>query len=178
MREAGLSAGQKLALFGYGGLGHLALQMARVRNLCVAVADVAEPKLAMARNDGAEVAVTAENAGRSLQKEYGGADAALVLTPSPAAIAEAFRALKRGGTLVLVGLAATRYELPLIDTVLKGISIRGSYLGTKQDLRDVFDLARAGTIRAHLHTHALEETPALLDRLHRGEILGRAVIQF
>lgn len=186
LREAGLGAsasadgvrGQKVALFGYGGLGHLALQMARHRGWRVAVVDLSERKLEMARASGAELAVAGENAGRTLQKEYGGVDAAIVLTPSPAAIQQAFRALKRTGTLVLVGISVNQYDLPLVDTIVKGITVRGSYLGTRQELEEVFGLARSGAIRAHVHTHALEETPAILESMRRGEILGRAVIGF
>ena len=178
LREAGLKGGQKAALFGYGGLGHLALQMARHRGWRVAVVDLSERKLEMARAAGAELAVAGENAGRTLQKEYGGVDAAIVLTPSPAAIQQAFRALKRTGTLVLVGISVNQYDLPLVDTIVKGITVRGSYLGTRNELDEVFALARSGAIRAHVHTHAIEETPAILESLHRGEILGRAVIGF
>jgi propanol-preferring alcohol dehydrogenase len=178
LREAGLESGQKLGLFGYGGLGHLALQMARHRGLRVAAVDLSEEKLTMARANGAEIAVAGEGAGRTLQKEYGGVDAAIVLTPSPAAIQQAFRALKRTGTLVLVGISVNQYDLPLVDTIVKGVAIRGSYLGTRQELAEVFDLARSGAIRAHVQTHPLEETPALLESMHRGEILGRAVIAF
>jgi propanol-preferring alcohol dehydrogenase len=176
LREAGLERGDSVALFGLGGLGHLALQLAKVRGLRIAGVDVSDDKLHMAREWGAEVAVHGENAGRSLQKEWGGVDAAIVLTPSASAIHQAFRALKRTGTLVLVGLAMSQYELPLVDTVLKGITVRGSYLGTRQDLVEVFNLAAAGLIRAHVEMHSLDETPAILDRLRRGELLGRAVI--
>jgi alcohol dehydrogenase, propanol-preferring len=178
LRESGLANGQSVAIFGLGGLGHLALQMARLRGLRVAAVDLSDRKLEMAREGGAEMIVPAENAGRTLQKEYGGVDAAIVLTPSPAAIQQAFRAIKRGGTLVLVGLASTQYELPLTETILKGATIRGSYLGTRQDLLDVLELARSGAIRAHVQTHPLEETPEILERMRRGEILGRAVATF
>jgi propanol-preferring alcohol dehydrogenase len=150
--------------------------MARHRGLRVAAVDLSEEKLEMARADGAETAVPAANAGRTLQKEYGGVDAAIVLTPSPAAIQQAFRSLKRGGTLVLVGISVNQYDLPLVDTIVKGISIRGSYLGTRRELAEVFELAAGGAIRPHVRTHALAETPAILERMHRGEILGRAVI--
>ena len=176
LREAGLKRGDSVALFGLGGLGHLALQFAKARALRIAAVDVSDDKLQMAREWGAEVAVHGENAGRTLQKEYGGVDAALVLTPSASAIHQAFRALKRTGTLVLVGLAMSQYELPLVDTVLKGITVRGSYLGTPQDLAEVFDLAVAGLIRSHVELHSLDETPAVLERLRRGEVMGRAVI--
>jgi len=178
LREAGLTAGQKLALFGYGGLGHLALQMALHQKLRATVIDLSTQKLDMARANGAELAIPAENAGRTLQKEYGGVDAAIVLTPSPAAIQQAFRALKRTGTLVLVGISVNQYDLPLVDTIVKGIQVRGSYLGTRRELEEVFELARSGAIRPHVETHPIDETPAILDAMRRGEILGRAVIAF
>jgi propanol-preferring alcohol dehydrogenase len=165
LREAGLREGQTVALFGYGGLGHLALQIALHQGLRVAVSDPSEEKLAAARAAGADA-------------ETRGVDAAIVFTAAPAAIPKAFQALRRNGTLILVGLATTSYELPLVDTVLKGITIRGSYLGSREDLAAVFGLARRAILRPHVHTHSLEETPVLLDQMRRGELPGRAVITF
>jgi propanol-preferring alcohol dehydrogenase len=178
LQQAGLERGQSVGLFGLGGLGHLALQMAKLRGLRIAAVDISEDKLEMARESGAEIAAKAETAGRTLQKEIGGVDAAIVFTPSTAAIQQAFKSLKRNGTLVMVGISVNTYELPLVDTIVKGIQMRGSYLGTHQDLADVFELARAGAIRPHVETHAIEETPALLEKLRRGEIAGRAVVAF
>ncbi len=176
LREAGLARGGSVALFGMGGLGHLALQMAKIQGLWTAGVDVSEEKLTMAREWGADLAVQGENAGRALQKQCGGVDAALVLTPSASAIHQAFRALKRNGTLVLVGLATSQFELPLVDTVLKGMTVRGSYLGTRDDLEAVFRLAAAGQVRAHVETHPLDAAPQALERLRRGGLVGRAVI--
>jgi propanol-preferring alcohol dehydrogenase len=178
LRESGVDRGQAVGIFGLGGLGHLALQMAHHRGLRVAAVDTAENKLEMARGAGAEFTALADNAGRAIQKQYGGVDAAIVLTPSPAAIQQAFRALKRNGTLVLVGISVNQYELPLVDTIVKGISIRGSYLGPRRDLQEVFALAVQGVIRPHSHTHALDETPQLLEQMRRGELMGRAVISW
>lgn len=178
VREAGLQPGHTVALFGFGGLGHLALSIARSKGLRVAVADVSEAKLEMARAAGAEIIAAGETAGRTLQKEHGGVDAAIVLTGSAAAVPQAFKSLKRLGTLVLVGVSLSQYELPLVDTVVKGIQIHGSYLGPRQDLEQVFTLARSGALQPHVETHPIQETPALLDRMRRGEILGRAVIGF
>jgi propanol-preferring alcohol dehydrogenase len=178
VQEAALAECASLAVFGMGGLGHLAVQYARQAHLRVAAVDVSEEKLALARAVGAEIAVMAENAGRTLQKEYGGMDAAVVLTASAAAIGQALRSLKRCGTLVLVGLAQAVFEMPVMETVLKGIQIRGSALGTRQDLDAVFRLATTGVVRPHIEPHALEEAPALLEKMHRGELVGRAVISF
>jgi propanol-preferring alcohol dehydrogenase len=122
--------------------------------------------------------VEAAGAGRELQKRWGGADAAVVLTAAPEAVQQAFKSLKRNGRLVLVGLATASYELPLTDTVLKGIEIRGSYLGTREDLEEVFALARSSEIRPQVQAHALDDVPNVLEQLRRGEIAGRAVITF
>ena len=166
LREAALSPGQSVAIFGYGGLGHLALQLALHQGLKPVVADPSPNKLAAAEYSGASIAPPR------------GVDAAIVFTAAPAAIPQAFKALRRNGALILVGLSATNYELPLVDTVLKGITIRGSYLGTRQDLARVFALAGEGVLRPHVHTHALDEAPALLEQMRRGELPGRAVIAF
>jgi propanol-preferring alcohol dehydrogenase len=176
LRESGLQPGQSVALFGMGGLGHLAIQYARHLGLRVAAVDVSESKLEMARSLGADLALAADNAGRTLQKQWGGADAAIVLTGSPAAIQQAFRSLKRTGTLIASGLSTNPYELPIVDTVLKGISIRGSYLGTRADLDEVFRLAQSGVGRAHIETYSLDQAPELFETMRRGEILGRAVV--
>lgn len=178
LREAGLCPGQSVAIFGMGGLGHLAVQYARHLGLRVAAVDTSEPKLEMARSLGAELTLLAEDAGRTLHKQWGGTDAAIVLTGSPSAIQPAFRALKRGGTLVLAGLSTNQYELPIVDTVLKGVSVRGSYLGNRGDLAEVFRLAQAGAGRPHVEKHTLDETPELFEKMRRGEILGRAVVAF
>jgi propanol-preferring alcohol dehydrogenase len=178
LRESGLRERQTVALFGMGGLGHLAIQYARHMGLSVAAVDTSEPKLKIARELGAEVAILADQAGRTLQKQYGGLDGAIVLTPSIPAINEAFRCLKRTGVLVLVGLTNERFELPVLDAVLKGITVRGSYLGTRQDLDEVFRLAATSGVRPHVETHDLAEVPPLMEKMRRGELTGRAVIAF
>ncbi len=178
LREADLRPGQSVALFGVGGLGHLALEIARVQGLRVAAVDVSEEKVEFARAAGAEIALSGSDAGRVLQKEQGGVDAAIVFTAAPSAVSQAFRALRRNGTLVLVGLSRSQYELPLVETVTRGIVIRGSYLGTHEDLQEVFRLLGAGAIRPHVHTHELAETPALIEQMRRGTLMGRAVIRF
>ena len=75
-------------------------------------------------------------------------------------------------------MSVSQYELPLVDTVVKGIRIRGSYLGPREDLESVFALARSGEMRAQVETHGIDDAPAILERMKRGEIAGRAVVQF
>jgi alcohol dehydrogenase, propanol-preferring len=165
LREAALSAGQSVAIFGYGGLGHLAVQLAKLQGLRVAVADSSPAKLEHARAAGAEPVTR-------------GYDAAIVFTGNPAAIPEAFKVVRRQGTLVIVGISNTKYELPLIDTIVKGARIRGSYLGTKEDLSEVFRLAASGDLKAQITPTTIDEAPEVLAKLHQGQIEGRAVVRF
>ena len=178
VKETAAEPGATIAIFGMGGLGHLAAQFAHHAGLRVAAVDVSAEKLALARSVGAEITVNAENAGRTLQKEYGGMDAAVVVTGSAAAAAQALRSLKRCGTAVLVGMAQAPAELPIVDTVRRGITIRGSFLGTREDLDEVFRLAAAGVVRPHVEAHPIDDAPDLFDRLSRGDITGRAVVSF
>lgn len=178
LHEAACPAGGLVAIFGMGGLGHLAVQYARHMGLKTAVVDVSEEKLEFARKLGAGAAATPEASRQTIVKELGGADAAIVFTASAAAVPAAFSCLKRRGSLILVGLTGDRYSLPVSETVLKGIRVQGSYLGTRADLEQVFALAEQGVAKPEVTAYALEESPALIQRLKEGRITGRAVIRF
>jgi propanol-preferring alcohol dehydrogenase len=179
VRGAGLIAGQWLAVFGLGGVGHLAVQYARHLGIKVVAVDVSEAKLDQARALGAEHALPAADAGRAIAKTLGGVDAAIAFTPAAEALREALRALKRRATLHLVGMAdRARIEMPLNDAILKGIAVRGSYLGTRADLEDAFAMAAAGIALPHVEVCAPSEVAGVLDRLRAGQVLGRAVVTF
>ena len=174
LRQAALPSGSTLAIYGYGGLGQLALQYGLAEGLKIAVADVSEAKLERARNAGAFLAISAQESGRTLQKQIGGVDAAMVFTGSIEAMEQAIKSVKRTGTVVLVGLTTRDLSVSITEVVLKGVHITGSFLGTHEDLETVFRLdARAST-----EMFALDEAPEVLARLKAGEIAGRAVISF
>jgi alcohol dehydrogenase, propanol-preferring len=129
-----------------GGLGHLAIQYARVTGASVVAVDVNEERLATARELGAEHVVHAgeEDAATAIQA-LGGADVAISTAVTPAAFEQAIGSLARGGTLVCVGLPAdNEMRVPIFETVLQGLTIRGSIVGTHQDLEQVFQLHRRG----------------------------------
>lgn len=178
VRGAGLAAGQRLAIFGLGGVGHLAVQYARHLGLEVVAVDLNEAKLAQARALGAAHALPAADAGRAIAKSLGGADAAIAFTAAPEALRDALRALKRRATLYLVGMAdRARVEIPLNDAILRGTAVRGSFLGTRADLEEAFALADAGVVVPHVEVCAPGEVASVLDRLRAGQVLGRAVVQ-
>ncbi|MBI4908138.1 MAG: zinc-dependent alcohol dehydrogenase [Acidobacteria bacterium] len=178
LREANVQPKQWVAIFGFGGLGHLAMHYAHHAGANVAVVDIGEGKLAFARELGADIAVEPDKVKATLGKELGGVDASLVFTPSAAAVPVAFSALKRCGSLILVGLTTDTYSFSVTETVLKGIRVQGSYLGTRDDLEKVFALAAEGVAKPTVTEYPLDATPDLIARLHQGQLKGRAVISF
>ncbi len=179
VNQTSLAPGSWLAIFGAGGLGQMAIAFARLRGLRVAAVDLEAEKLASASKLGAELAVNAreEDAVRALRK-VGGAHAAISFVASASVVAPAFKSLRRQGLLVLVGLALENFELPLVDTVLKQARVQGSFLGTRDELQEVFEIARQGKIRVETEPCELEGLPDAMERMHAGRLNGRAVVRF
>ena len=179
VRGTGLAAGQRLAVFGLGGVGHLAVQYARHLGLEIVAVDVHPAKLEQARALGAAHVLPAADAGRAINKTLGGVDAAIAFTSAPEGLREALRSLKRRATLYLVGMAdRARVELSLNDAIVKGVAVRGSFLGTRADLEEAFALAAAGVALPHVEVCRPAEVAGVLERLRAGQVLGRAVVQF
>jgi propanol-preferring alcohol dehydrogenase len=155
--EAGPS--DLVAVFGAGGLGHLAIQYAAAVGSTVVAVDVNRQRLDSARELGAEHLVLAGEEDPVAEiKRLGGADAAVSTAVTPAAFEQALNSLARGGTLVCVGLPAqNEMKLPIFETVLEGLTIRGSIVGTHHDLEQVFDLHRRGQTRVRRAECELEE---------------------
>ena len=176
---AGLPPGSWLAIFGVGGLGHLAVQFARLAELRVAAVDVSAEKLSLAKQMGAEVVINAaqEDAARAFKK-LGGAHGAITFVASATVVRQAFRCLRRAGVLVLVGLAAETFELPLVEIVLKAIHLRGSFLGRQEELQEIFELARRGDVRIETQSCSLETLPEAMDQMQAGKLPGRTVVTF
>jgi propanol-preferring alcohol dehydrogenase len=97
---------------------------------------------------------------------------------SPRGFEQAYKSLRRGGTLVLVGLPAeNEMDLPIFETVLGGINIVGSIVGTREDLRRVFDLHAAGRTRVIRETRLLDEVNAAIADVEAGRVAARIVFE-
>jgi alcohol dehydrogenase, propanol-preferring len=142
VKVAGTRSSDLIAVFGIGGLGHLAIQYAKIAGGRVVAVDVVDEKLTLARELEAEFTVNADKEDPvQAIKALGGADQAIALAVSPRAFEQAYGSLRRGGTLVFVGLPAdNEVRLPIFETVLGGITVVGSIVGTRKDLREVFEL--------------------------------------
>ncbi|MFE3693179.1 zinc-dependent alcohol dehydrogenase [Streptomyces sp. NPDC059129] len=173
LKVADVRPSQLVAISGVGGLGHLALQYAKIAGATVAAIDVTDAKLELARELGADILIDArkEDPAARLQ-EYGGAHAAIALAVNEQAFAAAYGGLRRGGKLVLVAMPAEgTIELPIFPTVLNGISVIGSIVGTRQDLAEVFQLHAAGRTRVISEVRELESVNESFDDVLSGDLV-------
>jgi propanol-preferring alcohol dehydrogenase len=100
----------------------------------------------------------------------------LVTAPSPKAFEQALGLVRRGGTIVLIGLPPGSFPLPIIDMVLRGITLRGSIVGTRLDLQEALALAGEGAVKATVQTERLEDINDVFERMRAGQIEGRVVL--
>jgi propanol-preferring alcohol dehydrogenase len=180
VKVAGTRSSDLVAVYGIGGLGHLAVQYARIAGASVAAVDLIDSKLALARDLGAEYTVnaTTEDPVEAIQA-LGGADQAIVLAVSPKACEQAFKSLKRGGTLVFVALPADNFvQLPIFETVLQGITVTGSIVGTRVDLAETFQLHAEGRTKVVRESRHLEEVNRSFEEIEKGEVDARLVFDF
>jgi propanol-preferring alcohol dehydrogenase len=170
--------GQWLAISGIGGLGHVAVQYAIAMGLHVVAVDIDPGKLALARDLGAKLAIDAsvDDPAAVIQKEIGGVHGVLVTAVSRGAFAQALGMVRRGGTVSLNGLPPGDFPLPIFSTVLNGITVRGSIVGTRRDLQEALDFAAEGKVRAHIHRERLENINSVIADLKSGKVDGRVVL--
>lgn len=177
--RAGVKPGQRVALFGIGGLGHLAVQVVKALGAEVIAVDIAEEKLELARSLGADHILQADRDGVvSELRVAGGVHVAVVTSAAKAAYDTAFASLRPGGTLVVIGLPAEPLTFPAILLAATEARILASAVGTREDVRHTLALAAAGQLRCRVETHPLDHINDIFDRLRRAQILGRAVLRF
>ncbi|MCW3013770.1 MAG: Zn-dependent alcohol dehydrogenase [Solirubrobacterales bacterium] len=170
VKESGARAADLVAIVGCGGLGHMSLQYARITGAETVVVDTNPERLESARMLGADHLVHAgEQDPVAAIQALGGATASIVTAVNPVAFEQALASLARGGTLVCVGLPAENaMRLPIFETVLGGLTVKGSIVGTHRDLEEVFDLHRRGRTRVLKHEVLLEDINDAVEHVLHG----------
>jgi alcohol dehydrogenase, propanol-preferring len=178
LKQARVRAGQRVAVFGVGGLGHIAVQIARESGAEVTAIDISEEKLALARSLGAIRTLNAatSNVVKELRRS-GGMHIALVTSAAKSAYDMAFYCVRPTGTLLVVGLPANDISFPPILMAGGEIQIKASSVGTREDLREVLAMGAAGTLHCQVTTRPLAEVQEVLGQLSRGEVAGRVVLR-
>lgn len=182
IKEAGAAPGQWIAISGAGGLGNLAVQYAKkVFNAHVVAIDINQDKLDLAKEVGADLIVNAseiEDVAAYIQEKTGGCHGIVVTAVSKKAFNQAINSVRAGGTVVAVGLPSEYMEVSIVKTVLDGIKIVGSLVGTRKDLEEAFDFGAQGLVVPVVEKVPVDEAPAVFDAMELGTIQGRKVLDF
>jgi propanol-preferring alcohol dehydrogenase len=177
LKKAHIQPGQRLAVFGVGGLGHLALQIGLGLGAEVTAIDVSDEKLTYAKSLGAAETVnaTATDVPKHFRKR-GGAHAVLVTSAAKGAYDAAFPCVRPTGILLVVGLPADSLCFSPISMAGTEIRIQASAVGTRQDLREVLVMAGEGKVRCQVTARPLASANEVLEDLRHGRIAGRVVL--
>lgn len=170
---------ETLLIMGLGGVGQSGLQIARAlgfRN--ITVADIDPDKRELALVNGASHAFDPRDADAAGKLAAPGRVAGAIDFVGAKATAEfAIRALRKGGTYVVVGLFGGDITLSIPPIVLRAITIRGSYVGNLKELKELIALVRSGKVKPMpVETIPFDGVNEGLDRLRAGKVQGRLVI--
>ncbi len=138
-------------------------------------------KLDLAKESGADLVVNGkevEDVAGYIQEKTGGTHSAVVTAVSKVAFDQAIDSVRAGGTVVAVGLPSEYMELSIVKTVLDGIRVVGSLVGTRKDLEEAFDFGAQGLVVPVVETVPVDTAVEVFDQMERGEIQGRKVLDF
>lgn len=182
LKEGGAAPGQWIAIYGAGGLGNLAIQYAKkVFNAHVVAIDINNDKLELAKEVGADLVVNGkevEDVPGFIQEKTGGCHSAVVTAVSKVAFNQAIDSVRAGGVVVAVGLPSEMMDVSIVKTVIDGIRIVGSLVGTRKDLEEAFAFGAEGLVVPVVQKRPVDQAPAVFDEMEKGTIQGRMVLDF
>ena len=149
--------------------------------LQVCAVDIDDGKLALAKKVGADFVVNAKHGdpAEAVKKATnGGAHGVLITAPSLGAFKQGVGMTRKRGTCVLVGLPPGDFPVPLFDVVANCITIRGSFVGTREDMAETLAFAAEGKVKADIELQPLSAINDIFDRLEHGKVAGRVVLDF
>jgi propanol-preferring alcohol dehydrogenase len=181
IKETQARPGEWVVISGIGGLGHLGVQYAKAMGLHVCAVDIDDGKLEHAKRLGADAVVNArigDPVASVRQATDGGAHGVLITAPSLAAFRQGVAMTRKHGTCVLVGIPPGEFPTPLFDVVANCITIRGSFVGNRRDMAEALAFAADGKVKADIELQPLSAINQVLQRLAKGEVPSRVVLDF
>ncbi|KAJ7173932.1 chaperonin 10-like protein [Mycena crocata] len=166
-----------------GGLGHLAVQYAKVAGLRVIAVDTGADKKKLCLELGADKWIdfneTKDIVGDIKAITDGlGAHSAVVTAASSSGYKQAIEYLRGGGTLMAVGLPGNAsLEASIFFTVFKSISILGSYVGNRQDAVEAIAIAARGQVTCNYVCKKIGDLSSVYDGMKQGQVAGRVVLE-
>ena len=181
LKETQAKPGEWVVISGIGGLGHLGVQYAKAMGLHVCAVDIDDAKLDHAKRLGADAVVNAKRGdavAEVIKATGGGAQGVLITAPSLPAFEQGVRMTRKHGTCVLVGIPPGEFPTPLFEVVANCITIRGSFVGTRQDMAEALAFAAEGKVKADIELQPLSAINKIFERLEHGDVLSRVVLDF
>ena len=181
IKETKAKPGDWIAISGVGGLGHLAIQYAKAMGLLVCAVDIDDGKLDHAKKLGADLMVNAKNGDLTAavaKGTDGGAHGVLITAPSLIAFKQGVGMTRKRGTCVLVGLPPGEFPVPLFDVVANCLTIRGSFVGTRQDMVEALAFAAEGKVKVDFELQPLSAINEVFERLEHGKVPSRVVLDY
>lgn len=184
LKESGARPGQHVAIVGAGGgLGSLALQYAKAMGLHAIAIDGGAEKGKMCKELGADSYVDFTSSQNLVDEVKAatpdglGPQAVLLVAVQEKPFQQASEYVRSRGTVVCIGLPANAYlRAPVFDTVVRMITIRGSYVGNRADTAEALDFFRRGLIKAPFKTVGLSQLQDVYKLMQDGKIVGRYVV--
>ena len=177
LRNAAPKPGERVAVLGLGGLGHLAVQYAKALGLEVFALTGSAAKKDEARRLGADqVIVAGDDLGRALL-DAGGADVILGTTNSAAHATQALRGLRPEGRMVNMGLVNGAIQADPMHFLSNQVRLVGSRQNQRRDLVEALVLATSGKVKPMIEVYPLDRVNEVRDRLEAGKVRYRAVIK-
>ncbi|KAA8493232.1 alcohol dehydrogenase [Porphyridium purpureum] len=183
LKESEVKAGEYMTIVGAGGgLGHLAVQYAKAMGMNVIAIDGGDEKGALCKELGAmhyvDFMKTPNTVDEVLKITGGkGAEGVLCLATSNKVFNDCVHMCKRHGCVVLVSLPPGDFSIPIFPVVLKRITVRGSIVGTRQDLAECLEFCAQGKVKPIYKTQHLEDLNEVFQEMHQGKIAGRIVLE-
>ncbi|KAK4043537.1 chaperonin 10-like protein [Parachaetomium inaequale] len=184
LKESGARPGQTVAIVGAGGgLGCMAVQYARAMGLHVVGIDGGAEKGESCKALGAAAYVDYMSSADLVQEvkaatpEGLGPHAVLLLAVSERPFQQATEYVRSRGSVVCIGLpAGAFFKAPVFDTVIRMITIKGSYVGNRQDTQEALDFFQRGLVTVPFKTVGLSELQDVYQLMREGKIVGRYVV--
>ncbi len=182
IKVADVKPGEWIAIYGCGGLGNLAVQYAK-KVFCAKViaVDINNDKLELAKEVGADIVINpldGKPASEVIQEKTGGAHGAVITAVSKVAFDDSINCLRAGSKAVCVGLPSEEITLPIIKTVLDGIEVIGSLVGTRKDLEEAFQFGADGLVQPVVEKRPFDDLNDIFEEMEQGKIQGRMVLDF
>jgi D-arabinose 1-dehydrogenase-like Zn-dependent alcohol dehydrogenase len=180
LKKAGeLQADDEVVIIGAGGVGSMAIQIAKAMGIDPIVVDIDEGKLQTARDFGVTRTFNSSDpqTAKAIRKATGGAYAALDFVGAEASVNYGLNCLRKGGMLVIIGLYGGALSMPIPFIPMNARIIQGSYVGSLQDMSELMTMVRDGKIAPiDIVERPLAEANAALADLKAGQVRGRQVL--